>query len=64
MPRLKSSVRISIKLKGKLIKLELIKQPFGKKFWLRVDGKNSEKLPEATATTVSNRIRLILKGIK
>lgn len=64
MPRLKSDVRISIKLKGKLIKLELIKQPVGKKFWLRVDGKNSTRLPEATATTIADKIRLILKDVR
>lgn len=58
MPRLKADIRISVKVHGKRCrKLELVRQPVGARYWVRIDGKRSEKLPEATATEVADRIR-------
>ena len=36
---------------------ELIRQPVGKRYWIRRDGKDSAKLPEATASQIAERIR-------
>ena len=55
--RLKADYRISIKSKGKIHKIELIKQPLGKRYWVRYQGKKSDKMPEATLTQVINEIR-------
>ena len=41
--RLQSDFRVSVKHKdGRVQKIELIRQPIGKKFWIRVGGKNTE----------------------
>ncbi len=58
MPRLKADIRISVKINGKPTrKIELIRQPFGTRFWIRLDGRTSTKLPEATATEIADRLR-------
>ena len=62
--RLKSHIRISIKnnVTGKSHKIELIKFPNNsRRFWLRFDGVNSTKTPEATLTQLCNRLRKLLK---
>lgn len=51
--RLVADVRISVKVRGgKCHRLELIKQPMAKRYWLRFDGRNSRKMPESTKTEV------------
>jgi len=58
MPRLPADIRISLKKRGgRTHRIELIRQPFGKRYWIRRDGKHSAKLPEATATQIAERIR-------
>jgi hypothetical protein len=58
MPRKPADLRISIKRRGgKTHRIELIRQDFGERFWVRRDGKLSESLPEATASQIADRIR-------
>jgi len=58
MPRRPADLRISIKKRGgRTHRIELIRQPFGQKFWVRRDGKLSQALPEATASEIADRIR-------
>ena len=64
MPRLPADIRISLKKRGgKTYRIELIRQPIGRRFWIRKDGKYSSKVPEATATQVAERIRRWLVAI-
>ena len=63
MSRLKADVRISLKKRGgPTHRIELIRQPVGRKFWVRRDGKRSAQVPEATATQIAERIRRWLSG--
>ena len=65
MPRLRADIRISLKKRGgPTHRIELIRQPVGKRYWIRRDGKDSAKLPEATASQIAERIRrwLVSKG--
>ena len=58
MPRLPAEIRISLKKRGgPTHRIELIRQPVGKRYWIRRDGKDSAKLPEATASQIAERIR-------
>ena len=58
VPRLKADGRISLKERGrKTVRIELVRQLGGRKFWVRRDGKDSVKVPEATATEIARRIR-------
>jgi len=58
MPRLPAEIRISLKKRGgPTHRIELIRQPIGKRYWIRGDGKDSTKLPEATASQIAERIR-------
>ena len=58
MPRLRADIRISLKKRGeRTYRIELIRQPVGRKFWVRRDGKQSTQVPEATATEIAQRIR-------
>jgi len=58
MPRLPAEIRISLKKRGgPTHRIELIRQPVGKRDWIRRDGKDSTKLPEATANRIAERIR-------
>ena len=51
--RLVSDVRISVKVRGgKCHRLELIKHPLAKRYWLRFNGANSRKMPDATKTEI------------
>ena len=65
MPRLPADIRISLKKRGgPTHRIELIRQPVGKRCWIRRDGKDSTKLPEATASQIAERLRrwLVSKG--
>ena len=58
MPRLPAEIRSSLKKRGGPTHgIELIRQPVGKRYWIRRDGKDSTKLPEATASQIAERIR-------
>jgi hypothetical protein len=58
MPRLPADIRISLKKRGgRTHRIELVRQPVGKRYWIRRDGKESAKLPEATASQIAERIR-------
>jgi hypothetical protein len=58
MPRLPADIRISLKKRGgATCRIELIRQPGGKRFWVRRDGVRSTLVPEATATEIAERIR-------
>jgi len=61
MPRLKPRFRISLRDydTGKTLCVDLVTQPFpgSKRYWLRVDGRNATRLPEASLTVVFHRLR-------
>ena len=53
MPRLPADIRISLKRRGgKTCRIELVRNPFKQRFWVRRDGRQSAKMPEATATQI------------
>ncbi len=63
MPRLPADFRISLKRRGgKTHRIELVRNPFNQRFWVRKNGKQSAKLPEATATEIADQIRRWLVG--
>jgi hypothetical protein len=63
MPRLPADFRISLKRRGgKTHRLELVRNPFNQRFWVRRNGKQSAKLPDATATEIADQIRRWLVG--
>ena len=63
MPRLPADFRISLKRRGgKTHRIELVRNPFNQRFWVRRNGKQSSKLPEATATEIADQIRRWLVG--
>jgi hypothetical protein len=47
---------------GKTHRIELVRNPFNQRFWVRTNGKQSAKLPEATATEIAGQIRRWLVG--
>jgi hypothetical protein len=58
MSRLPAHIRISLKKRGgPTHRIELIRQPVGRRYWIRRNGKESAKVPEATATQIAERIR-------
>ena len=55
---LKSDIRISVRVgENKTRKIELIRQPYGEKYWIRVDKRRSKKLDEATVTEITDKLR-------
>jgi len=55
---LPADIRISLKKRGgPTHRIELVRQPAGRRYWVRRDGKYSQKVPEATATQIAERIR-------
>lgn len=66
MPIAKADVRISVRIRNKKTrKIELISLPYGDRFWVRIDGERSVKLPETTVTEVTDKLRQwICKGLK
>ena len=51
LPRLPAGIRISLKMRGGLThRIVLVRQPVGRRYWGRRDGKSSTKVPGATAT--------------
>ena len=58
MPRLPADIRISLKKRGgRTHRIELVRQPVGRRYWVRRDGKYSTKVPEATASQIAEHIR-------
>lgn len=59
----KPSVKIVIDVGGKTHRLALIPMPWKGKYWLRYNGKASEKMPECTISKLMDECRrLIVKG--
>ena len=55
---LRSEIRISVRVgENKTRKIELIHQPYGDKFWVRVDKRRSKNLDEATVTEITDKLR-------
>ena len=46
---------------GKTFRLSLISQPWKGRYWLRFNGKKSEKLPECTKTKLVMEIAKVLQ---
>jgi len=58
MPRLPADFRISLKRRGgKTYRIELVRQRSGGRFCVRLDGKRSLDVPQATAPEIADRIR-------
>ncbi len=61
MPRLPAGIRISLRKRGgPTHRIELIRQPVGRRYWVRRDGTYSTKVPEATSSQVAEHIRRCL----
>jgi len=58
--KLLPDVKIVITTGGKRHSLALIPQPFKGKYWLRYNGKMSEKMPECTITKLMDECRRII----
>ena len=59
----KPDVKITIEVGGKTHKLSLMRQPWQGRYWLRYNGKNSEKMPECTISKLMDECRrIIVKG--
>ena len=57
MPRLPADIRISLKRRGgRTHRIELVRNSFKQRFWVRRDGKQSARLPEATATDIRRAV--------
>jgi len=48
---------ISLKCGAPTHRIERIRHPFGKRYWIRRGGKHSTKLRDATASQIAERIR-------
>lgn len=59
MPRAKACYRISVKddFTGHRLRLDLVEQLWPGRFWLRVDGNRSQRLPESSLSRVCDRLR-------
>ena len=58
MPRLPADIRISLKTRGgPTHRIELVRQPAGRWYWVRRDGKYSTKVREATPSQIAEHIR-------
>ena len=67
MPIRKADIRISVRIGNrKTRKIELISLPFqNEKYWVRLDGERSKKLPVTTITEVTHKLRQWLcQGVK
>ena len=61
---LKADIRISVRVgQNKTRKIELIRQPYGEKYWIRIDKRRSKKLDEATVTEVTDKLRRWIVGM-
>ena len=58
MPQAAADIRISLKRRGgKTHRIELIRQPGSRRYWIRRDRRKSAKMPEGTATEIAEAIR-------
>ncbi len=56
-------VKITIEVGGKVHRLSLVPQPRKGRYWLRYNGKGSEKMPECTISKLMDECRrIIVKG--
>lgn len=58
--KLKPTVKVTIETDGKTHRLALISQPWKGRYWLRYNGKASEKMPECTITKLMDECRRII----
>jgi len=58
VPRPPADIRISLKKRaGPTHRIELVRQPVGRRYWIRRDGKYSTKVPERATIQIAERIR-------
>ncbi len=58
MPRLPADSRIRSKMRGgPTHRIELVRQPTGRRYWVRNDGKWSTKVSEAAPSQIAEHIR-------
>ena len=56
--RLPADIRISVRIgEQPTHRIELIRQPAGKRYWIRRDGTSSKRMNEATITQVCDKLR-------
>lgn len=58
--KLKPSIKVTIEFDGRRFNLALIPQPWKGRYWLRYNGKASEKMPECTKTQLCKKIAELL----
>jgi len=59
----KPSVKVVIEVAGKTHRLSLIPQPWKGRYWLRYNGKASDRMPECTISSLMEKCRkIIVKG--
>jgi len=56
----KPSIKITIETGGKVHRLSLIPQPWKGRYWIRYNGKASEKMPDCTITKLMDECRRII----
>lgn len=62
---MKPTVKVTVEVAGKVHRLSLIPQPWKGRYWIRYQGKASDKMPDSTISKLCEEIRkLIVKGEK
>lgn len=58
MPRLPADLRISLTTRGgPAHRIELVRQPAGRRYWFRRGGKHLTKVPEAAPSQIAEHVR-------
>jgi hypothetical protein len=58
--KLKPSIKIVLTVGNKTHRLALIPQPWRGRYWLRYNGRKSEKMPESTISKLMEECRKII----
>ena len=58
--KLKPTVKVMIEVGGKAYRLSLVPQPWKGRYWIRYNGKASNKMPESTISKLMAEVRRII----
>lgn len=57
MPRRRADITITVNIRGESNRITMTRMPMGARYWVKINGRNSARLPDATVSEVIRRVR-------
>lgn len=56
MPRRRADITITVNIRGESNRIAITRMPMGVRYWVKINGRNSARLPDSTVSEVMRRV--------